>query len=146
MYGLVPFRFNNRGNNRGLTLNDMFQDFFNDDILSPFAESEHFKADIRETPDEYLVQAELPGIKKGDINIDYNDNCLTIHAIRNEEHEETKNNFIRKERRYGEVSRSFYVYNVEKKDIQAKFDNGVLSIRLPKREKVVNENNRIEIQ
>ena len=143
MYGLVPFKFNNRGNYGGLTLNDMFQDFFNDDILSPFSEAEHFKADIRETPDEYLVQAELPGVKKSDINIDYNNDCLTIRALRNEEHEETKNNFIRKERRYGQVARSFYVNNIDKKQIQA---NGVLSIRLPKREKVVHEDNKIEIQ
>ena len=144
MYGLVPFKFNNRGN-RGLTINDMFQDFFNDDILSPFTEANHFKADIRETPDEYLIQAELPGVEKNDINIEYNNNCLTIHAVRKEEHEETKDNFIRKERHYGEVSRSFCVNNIDKAQIQAKFDNGVLSIRLPKQEKTVN-NTIIEIQ
>ncbi len=144
MFGLVPFKFNNRGN-RGLTINDMFQDFFNDDILSPFTEANHFKADIRETPDEYLIQAELPGVEKNDINIEYNNNCLTIHAVRKEEHEETKDNFIRKERHYGEVSRSFCVNNIDKAQIQAKFDNGVLSIRLPKQEKTVN-NTKIEIQ
>ena len=78
MLGLVPFKFNNGENNRGLTINDMFNDFFNNDMLSEFKSCGSFKTDIKETPEEYVVHAELPGVKKEDINIDYNNNYLTI--------------------------------------------------------------------
>ena len=78
MFGLVPFKFNNGENSRGLTINDMFNDFFSDDMLSEFKSGGSFKTDIKETPEEYIVHAELPGVKKEDINIDYNNNYLTI--------------------------------------------------------------------
>ena len=69
MFGLVPFKFNNGENNRGLSINDMFNDFFNDDMLSEFKSCGSFKIDIKETPEEYVVHAELPGVNKEDINI-----------------------------------------------------------------------------
>ena len=96
MFGLVPFKFNNGENSRGLTINDMFNDFFNDDMLSKFNSSGSFKTDIKETPEEYIVHAELPGVKKEDIKIDYNNNYLTISATRNNECEEKKDNYIRR--------------------------------------------------
>ena len=134
MLGLVPFKFNNGENSKGLSINDMFNDFFN------------FKTDIKETPEEYVVHAELPGVNKEDINIDYNNNYLTISATRNNEHEEKKDNYIRRERSYGSVSRGFYINNVNKEAIKAKFDNGVLNIELPKKELTQNNSNRILIE
>ena len=109
MFGLVPFKFNNGENSRGLTINDMFNDFFSDDMLSEFKSGGSFKTDIKETPEGYVVHAELPGVKKEDINIDYNNNYLTISATRNNEYEEKKDNYIRRERSYGSVSRGFYI-------------------------------------
>ncbi|MDU3722895.1 MAG: Hsp20/alpha crystallin family protein, partial [Clostridium celatum] len=94
----------------------------------------------------YVVHAELPGVKKEDINIDYNNNYLTISATRNNEYEEKKDNYIRRERSYGSVSRGFYISNVDKNLIKAKFDNGVLNIELPKKEISSNNNNRILIE
>ena len=88
MFGLVPFKFNNGENNKGLTINDMFNDFFNDDMFSEFNSAGSFKTDITETPEEYVVHAELPGFNKEDINIDYNNNYLTISAMKNNEIEE----------------------------------------------------------
>ena len=76
MLGLVPFKFNNGANSKGLSISDMFNDFFNDDMLSDFKSCGSFKTDIKETPEEYVVHAELPGVKKEDINIDYNNNYL----------------------------------------------------------------------
>ena len=114
MFGLVPFKFNNGENSRGLSINDMFNDFFNDDMLSEFNSGGSFKTDIKETPEEYVVHAELPGVKKEDINIDYNNNYLSISATRNNENEEKKDNYIRRERSYGSVSRGFYINNVDK--------------------------------
>ena len=146
MFGLVPFKFNNGENNRGLSINDMFNDFFNDDMLSEFKSCGSFKTDIKETPEEYVVHAELPGVKKEDINIDYNNNYLTISATRNNENEEKKDNYIRRERSYGSVSRGFYINNVDKNLIKAKFDKGVLSIELPKKEISLNNNGKILIE
>ncbi|MDU3522915.1 MAG: Hsp20/alpha crystallin family protein, partial [Clostridium saudiense] len=138
--------FNNGENNRGLTINDMFNDFFNDDMLSKFNSSGSFKTDIKETPEEYIVHAELPGVKKEDIKVDYNNNYLTISATRNNESEEKKDNYIRRERSYGSVSRGFYISNVNKDSIKAKFDNGVLNIELPKKELTANNSTQILIE
>ena len=146
MFGLVPFKFNNGENNKGLTINDMFNDFFNDDMFSEFNSAGSFKTDITETPEEYVVHAELPGFNKEDINIDYNNNYLTISAMKNNEIEEKKDKYIRRERRYGSVSRGFYINNVDKNLIKAKFDNGVLSIELPKKETYLNNDSRILIE
>ncbi len=146
MFGLVPFKFNNGVNNKGLTLNDMFNDFFNDDMLSEFNSGGSFKTDIKETPEEYIVHAELPGVKKEDINIDYTNNYLTISARRNNEYEEKKENYIKREISYGSISRVFYINNVDKSLIKAKFDNGVLNIELPKKEISSNNSNRILIE
>ena len=146
MFGLVPFKFNNGENSRGLTINEMFNDFFSDDILSEFKSGGNFKTDIKETPEGYVVHAELPGVKKEDINIDYNNNYLTISATRNNDHEEKKDNYIRRERSYGSVSRGFYITNVDKNSIKAKFDNGVLNIELPKKELTASDSNKILIE
>ena len=146
MFGLVPFKFSNGENYKGVSLNDMIQDFFNDDITSPFNSSSSFKTDIKETLEEYIIHAELPGVEKKDINIDYSNNYLTISAVRNNENEEKANNFIRKERHYGKISREFYIDNVDKNKIQAKFENGVLNIKLPKKEHIANSDSRILIE
>lgn len=124
----------------------MFNDFFNDDMLSAFNSNGSFKTDIKETPEGYIVHAELPGVKKEDINIDYNNNYLTISANRNYGNEEKKDNYIKRERSYGSVSRGFYISNVNRSLIKAKFDNGVLSIDLPKKELTANNNSRILIE
>ena len=146
MLGLVPFKFNNGANSKGLSISDMFNDFFNDDMLSKFNSSGSFKTDIKETPKEYIVHAELPGVKKEDIKVDYNNNYLTISATRNNESEEKKDNYIRRERSYGSVSRGFYISNVNKDSIKAKFDNGVLNIELPKKEVTTNNSTQILIE
>ena len=146
MFGLVPFKFNNGENNKGLTLNDVFNDFFNESMLSDLSANGGFKTDIKETPEEYVLHAELPGVKKEDINIDYDNNYLTISATKNTDSKEKKENYLRRERSYGSVSRGFYINNVDKNLIKAKFDNGVLTIDLPKKEISSNNDSRILIE
>lgn len=133
-------------NNTNSSLSYIFDTFFNDEFTSVFSMEDSIKADVRETDEAYLVQAELPGINKEDVRLDYENNYLTISAHRNNEKEDSKEKYIRKERNYGEVSRSFYVGNIDKEAIKAKFKDGVLEITLQKNEKVVDENNKIEIQ
>lgn len=149
MFGLIPFR-TNRLERKGGSFDDFFDGFFNDDFFSPmnfgFGNNQKFNADIRETQNEYLVSAELPGVKKEDINLEYKDNILIISAKRDEVINEEKDNYIKRERTYGQISRAFHVENVDKAQISAKFENGELQIILPKVNKEISETNRILIQ
>ena len=133
MFGLVPFKMNKDLNNSNTMFNDLFGDFFNDDFTAAFNGSNDIKADVRETNEAYLVEAELPGVNKEDLRLDYDNNYLTISAMKNETFEDRQDNYLRQERHYGQIARSFYFDNVDKTQIQARFQNGVLDIILPKR-------------
>lgn len=149
MFGLIPFRTNGVGK-KGGSFDGFFDGFFNDDFFSPmslgFENNQKFNADIRETQNEYLVSAELPGVRKEDINLEYRDNTLIISAKRDEVINEEKDNYIKRERTYGQISRAFHVENVDKSQISAKFENGELKIILPKTNEAIMEDNRILIQ
>ena len=147
MFGLIPFRANGL-DKKGGSFDNFFNGFFDDDFFSPmsFVNNQKFRADIRETKSEYLVSAELPGVKKEDINLEYRDNTLIISAKRNEEINEERDNYIRKERTYGQISRAFRVENVDKSNISAKFENGELQIVLPKLTETISESSKILIQ
>jgi len=111
MFDLVPFRRRQ---------NDLFNSFFGNDFISSFFNNDFFtattsgiKADIKETDSEYIVEAEMPGVDKEAIEVELRDNYLTISANHNEEFNEERENYIRKERRTGRISRSFYVDGVK---------------------------------
>ncbi len=145
MFGIVPFR-NNKIQERGslFDIDSMFNDFFSDPALG-FSGLNSMKADIKENEKEYIIEAEIPGARKEDIKLDLRDDRLTISVEKSEETKEERANYIRRERRYGSSSRSFYVENVNNEDVSAKYENGILSVVLPKSE-VKKSNNRIEIQ
>ena len=146
MFGLIPFRMT-RGNNTTISsLTDLFDNFFNDDFTAAFNGSNDIKADVRETNEAYLVEAELPGVNKEDLHLDYDNNYLTISAMKNETFEDRQDNYLRQERHYGQIARSFYFDNVNKNQIQARFQNGVLDIILPKRTIERSSYNGIPIQ
>lgn len=107
-----------------------FEDLFESSYSSVNPGS--FNADIIENEKGYLVQADLPGVKKEDINIEYRDNNLIITAKRDEILNNSGNNAIKQERYYGEMARSFYIGIVDKNLIRANFENGVLQIAIPK--------------
>lgn len=144
MFGIVPFR-NHKIQERGLLdIENMFNSFFNDSFLG-ISGGNPIRADIKENEKEFIVEAEIPGVAKEDIKLDLRDDRLTIAVEQNQESKEEKDNYIRKERRYGSFSRSFYVENVKNEDVSAKYENGILTIVLPKSE-TKKVNNRIEIQ
>lgn len=95
------------------------------------------KTDVKETDDSYELDVELPGYKKEDISVQLNDGNLTISAeTKNENNDEKKDRYIRKERYYGKVSRSFYVGDaLTEEDIKGKFEDGILKLTVPKKEK-----------
>jgi len=102
--------------------------------------------DVKETDKEVMVHADLPGIKKEDINIELNDNVLTISGERKYEKKEENERFHRSERSYGKFVRSMQVpEGIKEQDIKAKFDNGVLELSFPKPAEQKKEAKRITI-
>lgn len=150
MFGLTPFNRRQNGMiRRGgpVDFRDIFDSFFNDSFFPAFfPEGSGIRADIRETDREYIVDAEVPGVNKEDIKLDLKDDVLTISVERNEQLNEERENYIRRERRYGSYSRSFYVENVRHEDVTAKYKDGILTVVLPKAEGENNRKRRIEIQ
>ena len=117
----------------------LFDDFFTD--YTPDAKKRNMaavqgvmKTDIKENDKEYELTIELPGYKKENVNAELKDGYLIINAT-NEKNEEEKDEkgYIRKERYYGSCQRIFFVgKNLKEEDIKAKYDNGVLTLTVPK--------------
>ncbi|KJS08647.1 MAG: heat-shock protein Hsp20 [Gammaproteobacteria bacterium BRH_c0] len=129
-------------------------DRFFDDIWSPARKANSNvgafftpRVDIKEHDGHYEITAELPGVKKEDLNITLEEGILTIDAeTRHESKEESEGKVIRQERRYGKYSRSFNLGgNVHESDISAAFDNGILTITAPKVPEMVPQQRRIEV-
>jgi HSP20 family protein len=91
--------------------------------------------DIYETADELVVEADLPDIKEKDLDVRVENNTLTIRGERKFEKEVSEDSFLRVERAYGSFSRSFALPNtVDTERIKADYRDGVLNVRMPKRE------------
>ena len=127
---------------------NLFDDFFNDNFgmfpvwneRSPLygkRAKNLMKTDVRETEDTYELDIDLPGFKKDEVTVDLKDGCLTISAAKglNKDEQDKKGRYIRQERYAGACSRSFYVGDVEPKDVSAKFEDGILRISMPKEPK-----------
>lgn len=150
MFGLTPYNRRSNGiagRNDFFDMRSIFDNFFDDPFRSAFFGSGNpIKADIRETEKEYIIDAEMPGVRKEDIKLDLRDDTLTISVEHNEEVNEEKENYIRKERRFGSFSRSFYVENVKHEDVSAKYNDGILTVNIPKAEAGKERKRKIEIQ
>lgn len=91
--------------------------------------------DIFETKDAYVFKLEVPGMKKEDIEIEFNNDTLVIKGDRKEEKEVKEDDYHRIERRCGGFTRSFNIpKNIDEKKIDASMKDGVLELRLPKKE------------
>lgn len=137
MFNLIP------SNRRVFGTENLVDKFLKDDLF--FSTSADIRVDIKDNGNEYLVEADIPGISKEQIQIDYNNNYLTISVESREEYKEEKETYICRERKIGKTSRSFYVENVEEDKIEAHYKNGVLKVSLPK-SKDIKKKNRIEIK
>jgi len=92
---------------------------------------------IIEHKDEYLVSLAVPGMNKDDFTIDVNGNMLTISSEKEEHKEEKDKKFTRKEYNYSTFSRSFTLpEEINKEKIDARYEDGVLKIALPRKEEV----------
>ena len=120
---------------RNYYLNDYF-DLFNRGYSR---EKEYMKTDIYDKLNYYVVEMDLPGIKKENIKINYDNGYLSVKIIRNIMGGNV-NNYIRRERFYGELKRSFYIGLKRNNDIKALFKDGILTISFPK-EDIKKDNN-----
>lgn len=118
---------------------------YNDLLDIPFnIEREYMRTDIFLHGDKYVIETDLPGINRKDIRIDYENGYLTIGAAKKALKEDI-NNYLRRERFYGEIKRSFYIGIKNESDIKAIFKDGILEISFPKEE--ISKNNKgISIQ
>ena len=147
-FDLIP-----RGENNHLFgfFDPLFDDFFDEPMLNRHELkklSNMMKTDVKEREKDYVIEVEMPGIDKKDVNLTLNNGYLTIEAHRehHQNEENKKENFIRRERSYGSFSRSFYVGDIKQSEIDAKLENGVLQIIVPKNQKQIDSSTKIEIK
>ena len=127
---------------------DLWEDMFGRDPFFNREENKIMRTDIKEKKDKYLIDIDLPGYEKENIKIEIEDGYLTIHATTDSSKDEEEGNFVRKERYFGECSRSFYIGDdITEEDIKASFKNGILNIEIPKKDetKKVPEKKYIQI-
>ncbi|HCL4436627.1 Hsp20/alpha crystallin family protein [Clostridium botulinum] len=146
MFDMIPFRKNNI-NKKDEFFSPFLDTLFNDEFFSLMTNLQgNFKVDLKETDENYLIEADLPGVKKEDIAVEFVNNYLTITAEIDSSIENKKENFVRQERHYGEFNRSFYIDNVDENNIDASFEDGVLKITLPKLDNENFKGKKIDIQ
>ena len=101
---------------------------------------------VKETPESFVVEMAAPGMKKEDFKVELNNNLLTISSEQKSEQEEKDNDrYTRKEFSYQSFQRSFQLSReaVDADNIQAKYENGVLHLTIPKREEVKQKPSRL---
>ena len=127
MRGLIQY---NRPNDL-FDWNGLLDNFFTD---TPVWNTRTPAVDVREQEDEYLMEAELPGLAEKDIELNVEDNILTLSSKKEESKEEKKNGYLIRERHNYEFARTFVLpKDVDREKIKAEFKNGVLVVSIQKK-------------
>ncbi len=114
-----------------LRKNGFFEDAFDSLFTPSHIDGTIMKTDIKETEKDFEISIDLPGFKKENVSLNFNDGYITVSAKK--EQDETEGKYIRRERTVS-CSRSYYIGDIDKSSIKAKYENGVLTITLPKEE------------
>ncbi|MGM9970123.1 MAG: Hsp20/alpha crystallin family protein [Anaeroplasma sp.] len=131
----------NNDKKRNVSVLDTFNSLFND------AFSKEMKTNIEETDNEYIVTSELPGINKDSISIHVDNGNLVIEVNQETNKDEEKNkSYIVKERTALSIRRSFYLDLIDENNIRAKFDNGILTIKVAKVTQTIDPKKTISIE
>ena len=127
MFGMIPFERHE---------NNLFDAFdnFERNFFGNTAAVTTFRTDIRDEGDRFVLEAELPGFRKEDIQLNLKDGILPVAAQRVESREEKdqKGTYIRRERKFGSFARSFDVAGIDEEHISAGYQDGILELVLPK--------------
>lgn len=119
------------------SMENFFNDFFNNDFLPREFAGHVPSVNITEDGEKYNIEVSAPGFEKKDFNVVIEDGVLIISGEHRSEKNEENKNFLRKEFNYGSFSRSFnLVDSIDEDNIDAKYDNGILKLELPKNEKM----------
>jgi HSP20 family protein len=149
MFSLIPFSRKGSGVSRKddfFGLDRFFSDFFRDPFFSRVASiATPIRADVKENDNEYILEAEMPGVRKEDISIEISDDVLTLGVDTNKEVNEESEGYIYRERSTGSFKRSFHIQNIKNDAVKASYKDGILTIVLPKDEKAKGAK-RIEIE
>jgi len=146
---MLPEIWRNRGSLLGPSLDDFIEKFFYG--WPTFDRDADYKwsprVDIHETDKEIFIDVELPGIDKKDIKVEVKDNTLTISGERRSERKTEDAQSCRVERHYGRFERSFGLpETVDTDKVAAEYRNGVLTLTLPKTEKAIPKEIRVEVK
>ena len=129
--------------NQPLTFSDFFDDFFNTGLTQAKNHNTIPAVNILDNEKDYTINLAVPGMDKEDLNINVENDVLTISAEQKEEKKEEKNNFTCQEFCYSSFSRSFSLTDdVEQEKIEANYKDGILTVVLPKREKTLSKGNK----
>ena len=117
------------------------RNFYLDDIFEDLGRSPKYndmKCDVYEKDGSYNIELDIPGYNKDDIKIECEDGILSITAEKSNElnDEDSSKKYIRRERVYGKITRTFSFSDIDEDAINAEFNNGILKITIPKSEKV----------
>ena len=126
----------------------MERDFFSDPFAAPRGAFPAFRTDVKDEGSEYVLEADLPGFEKKDIHLDLTADTLTIRAERRREHTEGEphGKYVVRERRHGSFRRSFDVSGIVTDDIRARYENGVLTLTLPKKQDAQPESRSLDVE
>jgi HSP20 family protein len=113
----------------------MLDDFFSDGGRRNLAK-DTFKLDVEETEGAFTIQADLAGVKREEIGLEFEDGKLTISVRKEENTEKNKKNYIHRERHLSSMARSVYLRDARAEGIKARLEDGILSIVIEKEQKV----------
>lgn len=140
MFNLVPM------NRREMGLFGQMSELLNDPFFKNVGRyDQSFMVDIEDKGDAYVLEAELPGMTKDEIDISIDGDCLTIQAKKDEETSKEEKNYIYRERRVGSYVRKFDISNVHSEAIKGDFKDGILMLTMPKKEQPKPVQRKIEL-
>ena len=136
MTNLIPYTSYDRALRRAFPFN-AFDDFFNAPLASLSSDAA-FKMNVEDAGDKYVVSAELPGVKREDIDVELNEGRLSVSVEKKETEEEKGKNYLHKETNEWQATRGVYLKDAAISGLSAKLDGGVLTVNVPKQEKKAN--------
>lgn len=145
MHYMTPFE--RTGYDLFHSMRDWENEFFGSDKTA--AQLRSCKTDIRDTGEDYIMEAELPGFTKEEIKLDVQDDVLTLTAVHKEKTEEEKakdGTYLRKERSRCSYQQKLDLSGIDVEHLEASYENGILTLKMPKKKPQIPASKRITIQ
>lgn len=145
MHYMTPFE--RTGYDLFHSMRDWENEFFGSDKTA--ARLRSCKTDIRDTGDDYIMEAELPGFTKEEIKLDVQDDVLTLTAVHKEKTEEEKakdGTYLRKERSRCSYQQKLDLSGIDVEHLEASYENGILTLKMPKKKPQIPASKQIAIQ